>query len=181
MAFPSWRHSDVICRSRSMAAALAVPSRSPLLWLLNLLNSISDRLRFVQPKYFLKLTFSNMRKKLSVGEHKLLIFLLFKPHVFKKAVYFCGALYLLSFSFKFQLMHARYLLSYAFWVTFIILIVLQNVEQCASLLSVGGTLEVHDMATLWKPPTLQQQLTIEGEYATLPFPPLCDWCRKWPH
>lgn len=36
-------------------------------------------------------------------------------------------------------------------------------------MSVGGTLEVHYMATVLQ--QQQQQLTIEGEYATLPFPP----------
>lgn len=42
-----------------MRAALAVPSRFPLLWHINLLNSIYYRLMFLSPKYFLKLTFSH--------------------------------------------------------------------------------------------------------------------------
>lgn len=77
-----------------MTTALAVPSRFPLLWHINLLNSIYYRLSFLLPKYFLKLTFSHMGKISPLAHTEVTNFPSTEATHLLKAVKFYGALHL---------------------------------------------------------------------------------------
>lgn len=74
-----WCELEQVCDDRSTCCS----SRFPLLWHINLLNSIYYRLTLLLLEYFLKLTFSHLGKSSPFAHtQKLLIFLRLKSQIF---------------------------------------------------------------------------------------------------